>query len=181
MHAAFAGYIKVKKSSKTTLFLFLLFVNSSCYWQFQMPCLYAWALPCLALDHQFTFTSYNFIVPVGFLPWKIWAAFPGESLLQQSHSTQPTVYAEYLSVSIIHRTLTWTTGSFNVRTDVKALCTELFNAFSLNYFHRSITHSTRRLALPLFKASLKPISWVRNIVNNALTCVCYCVWLSAST
>ena len=27
---------------------------------------------------------YNYIVPLGFLSWKIWVAFPGESQLQQS-------------------------------------------------------------------------------------------------
>ena len=36
---------------------------------------------------------------------------PWESQLQQGRATQPTVHAGYFSVSIIHRTLTWTTGS----------------------------------------------------------------------
>ena len=31
---------------------------------------------------------YNFIVPVRFLQWEIWVAFPGESQLQQSRATQ---------------------------------------------------------------------------------------------
>ena len=35
----------------------------------------------------------------------------GRFLLRQSCATQPTVLAECFSVSIIHRTLTWTTGS----------------------------------------------------------------------
>ena len=56
-------------------------------------------------------TFYSCIVPVGFLPWEIWVAFPGESQLRQSHATQPTVHAGCFSVSIIHRILTWTTGS----------------------------------------------------------------------
>ena len=34
-----------------------------------------------------------------------------ESQLRQSRATQPTVYAGCYSVSVIHRTLTWTTGS----------------------------------------------------------------------
>ena len=43
---------------------------------------------------------------------KIGLLFPGESQLRQSRVTQPTVHAEYFSVSIIHRFLTWwTTGS----------------------------------------------------------------------
>ena len=37
--------------------------------------------------------------------------FPGESQLRQSRATQPKVHAGCFSVSIIHRTLTWTTGS----------------------------------------------------------------------
>ena len=48
---------------------------------------------------------------MGFLPWDIRVAFHGESQLRQSRATKPTVHAECLSVSIIHRTLTWTTGS----------------------------------------------------------------------
>ena len=50
-------------------------------------------------------------VPIGFLPREIWVAFPGESQLRQSRATQPTVHAGSFSVSIIQRTLTWTTGS----------------------------------------------------------------------
>ena len=38
-------------------------------------------------------------------------AFSGESQLQQSHATHPTVHAGCFSVSKIHQTLTWTTGS----------------------------------------------------------------------
>ena len=54
---------------------------------------------------------YNCIVQMGFLPWKIQVAFPGKSQLQQGHAIQPRVHARCSSVSIIHRTLTWTTGS----------------------------------------------------------------------
>ena len=48
---------------------------------------------------------------MGFLPWEIWVAFSRESQLWQSHSTQPKVHAGCFSVSTIHWTLTWTTGS----------------------------------------------------------------------
>ena len=48
---------------------------------------------------------------MGFLLWEIRVAFPGESQLRQSCVTQPIVHARCFSVSIIHRTLTWTTGS----------------------------------------------------------------------
>ena len=48
---------------------------------------------------------------MGFLPWEIQVAFPWESQLRQSRSTQPIVHAWCFSVSIIYQTLTWTTGS----------------------------------------------------------------------
>ena len=54
---------------------------------------------------------YNCIVPMGFLPWEIRVAVPGESQLRQSRASQPTMHAGCLSVSIIHRTLTWATWS----------------------------------------------------------------------
>ena len=52
----------------------------------------------------------NCVIPLGFLPWEIRVAFPGESQLQQSCTTQPTVHTGCFSVSIIHGTLTWTKG-----------------------------------------------------------------------
>ena len=60
---------------------------------------------------QFLYIICNCIVPMGFLPWEIRVAFPGESQQRQSRTTQPKVHAGCFSVSIIHRTLTWTTGS----------------------------------------------------------------------
>ena len=45
-----------------------------------------------------------------FLAWEIPVAFPRESQVRQGRATQPTVHARCFSVSIIHRTLTWTTG-----------------------------------------------------------------------
>ena len=59
----------------------------------------------------FLHTFYNCIVPMGFLPREIQVEFSGESQLRQSLATQPTEHAECFSVSIIHRTLTRTTGS----------------------------------------------------------------------
>ena len=56
-------------------------------------------------------TFYDCISRVGFLPREIRVAFPMESRLRQSGATQQTVHARCFSVSIIHRTLTWTTGS----------------------------------------------------------------------
>ena len=43
--------------------------------------------------------------------WEIQIAFIGESQLRQSRATQLTVHAGSFSVSIIYRTLIWTTGS----------------------------------------------------------------------
>ena len=57
------------------------------------------------------FTFYNYIVPMGFLPCEIRIAFPGKSQLRQSGATQPAVHVGCFFVSIIHLTLTWTTGS----------------------------------------------------------------------
>ena len=48
---------------------------------------------------------------MGFLPWEGRVAFPGENQLRQSRATQLTAHAGCFNVSIIHRTLTWTTGS----------------------------------------------------------------------
>ena len=40
------------------------------------------------------FNVYNCIVPLGFLPWEIWGAFPGESQLQQNCAkTQSIVHS----------------------------------------------------------------------------------------
>ena len=54
---------------------------------------------------------YNRMVPLGFLPLEIRVAFSRESQLQRSCATQPIVHAGHFSVSIVHRSLTWTTGS----------------------------------------------------------------------
>ena len=48
------------------------------------------------------FFFYNCIVLMGFLPWEIWVAFPGESQLLQSCTTQPRVHAGCFSVSIVN-------------------------------------------------------------------------------
>ena len=62
--------------------------------------------------HLFLF-FYSCIVPLGFSTLEIRVAFPGESQLQQGHTTQSTVHAGCFSVSIKHWTLTWTTRSLN--------------------------------------------------------------------
>ena len=73
----------------------------------------------------YLFTFYNCIVPIGFLSCEIQVAFPGKSQLRQSRATQPKVHVGCFIVSIIHPTLTWTAGSYNVCTDVNACdCTQ---------------------------------------------------------
>ena len=69
---------------------------------------------------------YNCIVPMGFFPWEIQVAFPRE----------PTVHAGCFSVSIIHQTLTWITGSL--------MCAQmLMNAIA----HRGVQTHVRESAL----------------------------------
>ena len=58
------------------------------------------------------FHFYNCIVSLGYIPWEIRVVFPGESQLRQSRATQPAVHSVCISVSIIHWTLTWATGSW---------------------------------------------------------------------
>ena len=48
---------------------------------------------------------------MGFLPWEIRAAFPGESQLRQSGAIRPTMHAGCFSISVVLRTLTWSTRS----------------------------------------------------------------------
>ena len=52
-----------------------------------------------------------FYCPIGISPMINLDRFPWESQLQQCHSTQPTVHAEFFSACIISMTLMWTIGS----------------------------------------------------------------------
>ena len=92
--------------------------KASCYrFALQSPPLlilrWRWRVSTLKFSREssnfFSF-FYNCIVSMGFLQGKS-VVLPAESQLQQSRVTQPWVHAGCLSVSIIHRTLTWTTGS----------------------------------------------------------------------
>ena len=105
------------------------------------------------LKKNLTKTIYNCIAPVGFLPWEIRVAFPGESQLRQSRSTQPTVHAGCFSVSIIHRTLTWTTGSLT--------CAQvLMHAFAHGAVrtHRKLTLGEKSLAAPGNRTSVSGVT-----------------------
>ena len=65
-----------------------------------------------------------------FLPWEIRVAFPKESQLQQSRATQSQinykVHAGSFCVSVIHRTLTRTTGSLTCVRDHSCACVVLY-------------------------------------------------------
>ena len=72
---------------------------------------------------------------MGFLPWEIQVASPGKASCN-SLVTHPTVHAGCFSVSIIHPTVTWTTGSLT--------CTQMFMHVIV---HRSIRIHVRESAL----------------------------------
>ena len=54
---------------------------------------------------------YNCVVSMEFLHGKIRVAITWESKLQQSSATQLVMHARCVHIFIIHRSLTWTTGS----------------------------------------------------------------------
>ena len=68
----------------------------------------------------FFISFYKCVVPMGFLPWEIRVAFPGESQLQQSRATQPTMHAGCLSVLHNPSNSDIDYRIFNVSTDVTA-------------------------------------------------------------
>ena len=57
---------------------------------------------------------------MGISPMRNSGCFPCEKLAVNSCATQPTVHAGGFSVSIIHRTLTWSTGSWTCTFDLCA-------------------------------------------------------------
>ena len=82
--------------------LFLL-VTHHHYWLPRRCSLLEW---CGILSLISGYTFYNCIVQP-----ETRVACPGDNQLRQSRDAQPTVHAGCFSVPIIHRTLTWTTGS----------------------------------------------------------------------
>ena len=76
---------------------------------------------------------WDFSKPVG----NIRVFFPRESQLRQSRATQPTVHAGCLSVCLIHRTLTRTTGSLS------CVC-DFFFFFLRTYMHEASVYSLFR-------------------------------------
>ena len=72
-------------------------------------------MPFGSMLHTFflnnVFAFYSYIDQMGFSHGKFGVSFPGESQLRQSRATQPTLHVGCFSTSIIHQTLTWTTGS----------------------------------------------------------------------
>ena len=58
--------------------------------------------------YYYYYYYYNSIVPMGFLPWEIWVAFPGgKPATTESH-------AGCFSVFVIHRTLDMDCGSAQI-------------------------------------------------------------------
>ena len=115
--------------------------------------------PCLASFNIVPSWSFNdCIVPLGFFPWEIQVAFPGESQLRQSRTTQHTVHAGCFSISIIRRTLTWTTGSLT--------CAQvLMHAFAHGGVrtHRKLTLGEKSLAAPGNRTSVSGVTvWCSN-------------------
>ena len=89
---------------------------------------------------------------MGILPWEIRVAFLRESHLRQSRATQPTVHAGCFSVSIIHRTLTWTTRSLTVaqmltHTTAHTVCTDTVRESALP--HTGESNLRQRRASPM--------------------------------
>ena len=124
----------------------------------------------MAFSHlKYFLFFYNCIVPMGFPPWEIWVAFPRESQLQQSRATQPTVHAGCFSVSVIHQTLTWTTGSLTcaqmlmhaiahrgVRTHVRESALKADSGRKIPCRTGESNVPQRRAGLPLFQQSFIP-------------------------
>ena len=88
----------------------------------------------------------NCVIPLGFLVWEIQVTFP---------ATQPTMHPGCFGVSITLRTLTGTTGSLNVPTDVDAYdCTREVYGHS----KRVCTESWLWQKNPLLHWGIKPAS-----------------------
>ena len=118
-----------------------------------------------SLQIYFFFSFFNCLVPVGFLPWKIRVAFPGESQLRQSRATQPTLHAGCFSVSIIHRTLTWTIGS---RTCAQMLMHAIAHGGCTDAHNRVFTESWLWEKNPLPHRGIEPASaaWRSDALTN---------------
>ena len=106
---------------------------------------------------------------MGFLPWEIQVAFPRERQLQQCRPTQPSVHAECFSVSIIHRTLTWATGSLTcaqmlmhaiahggVRTHVKESALKVDSGRKLSCHIKEMNLRQQRAGPTLYQLSYIP-------------------------
>ena len=77
---------------------------------------------CVVCLLMFFYNYGTMYCPTGIFPVRN-SGRSGESQLRQSLAAHPMVYAGYFSVSIIHRILTWTTGSLTCVCDLCAcLC-----------------------------------------------------------
>ena len=104
----------------------------------------------------------NYIVPLEFLPWESRVAFPGKSLLRQGRATQPTVHAGCFSVSIIHRTLTWTTGSVTCAQMLMPVIAHKGVRTPLESLHWKLTLGEKALAAPGNRTCLSGVTLRRS-------------------
>ena len=93
----------------------------------------------------FYFIYFATVFPIGISPLRNTSCFPGKSQLRQIRAPQPTVHAWCFSVSRIHHTLIWTTGSLT--------CAQMFNACG---YTRECTDTVRESALK--------VDWNKNLL-----------------
>ena len=90
------------------------------------------------------------IVPMGFLTSEIWAAFPGESQLQQSCATQPMVHARCFSHNSPNSDMDY--RIFNMHTDVNAQQGECVDTVCI------CTESKLWEKIPMPQLGIEPVS-----------------------
>ena len=91
---------------------------------------------------------------------------PWKSQLWQSRATQPTVHAGCFSVSIFHRTLTWTTGSWTCAQMLMHTTAHGGVQTPQESLHWKLTLGEKSLAAPVNRTSLSGVT-VRRSTNWA--------------
>ena len=113
----------------------------------------------------FFFFSCNCIVPLGILPWEIQVAFPGESQLWLSHTTEPTLQARCFECFRDPPNSHMGYGIFYVHTDVNACdCTQ-----GLYKLHWKWTLGEKFLA---------PVKFTAASIYSPGRTLCMCLWWS---
>ena len=131
----------------------------------------------------FLFWFYNCIVPMGFLPRETPRVSPGKASCN-SHATPPTVHAGHFSVSIIHQTLTWTTGSLTCPHMLMHTIARRVVWTPKESLHWKLTLGEKSLAAPeelnLSPCHAGPVLYQliyipTHVCMHVCTCVCVCV------